>query len=155
MADFGESIKLRIVNTRYEFGYLVDTGILLAMANPGDSRHDEATQCMATVSARGLPIFVSLPTIYETHRRILFDVGIPRAREFLGSIFDGSTLIVAPDIGDEEHAIAWIDRFSDQCLTLTDAVNMAILARMRLSAVMSFDVHFLIGGFLRVPPVPN
>jgi predicted nucleic acid-binding protein len=155
MADDSASIPFRIARTRSETGYLLDTGVLVAIASRDDSRHEEAAGCLRTVSSRGNPIFVSLATIYESHRRILHALGILRAREFLAGIFDGSTVIVEPRPTDEIHAIEWIDRLSDQRITLTDAVNMAIMTRLHLFAVMSFDNDFLVAGFLRVPPIAS
>jgi predicted nucleic acid-binding protein len=152
MAD-SSSVEFRLGRTRLNTGYLIDTGILLAIATDRDPLHHQATECLRLISERRYPVLISLPTIYETHRRILYDVGIDRAREFLDSIFDGSITVVAGDPQDESEGIRWIDSLYGQKVTLTDAVNMAIMQRLELRAVVSFDVHFRSAGFECVPPI--
>jgi len=143
----------QIVATRANAGYLLDTGVLFAIADRSDQHHAAALDCLKAISNMGLPIYVSIPTIHEAHRRILHGLGIARARDFLESIFDGNTNIVAPSSNDEFSAIAWIDYLQALRITLTDAVNMAIMTRLSFRALVSFDSDFLSAGLARVPPL--
>jgi predicted nucleic acid-binding protein len=129
----------------------MDTGAFLALARSSDPNHKDAKQCLDRIAALRLPLFVSLPTIYEAHRRFLFDLGAPAASRFLAKVFDGSTNIVRTTSEDETEAQRLTSRYPD--LTLTDAVNMAVMVRLEIGACFSFDWHFLQVGFLRVPPL--
>jgi predicted nucleic acid-binding protein len=45
----------------------------------------------------------------------------------------------------------YVKRFSDQKLTFTDTVNMAVMRRLGLRKVFSFDWHFGLLGFQVIP----
>jgi predicted nucleic acid-binding protein len=46
----------------------------------------------------------------------------------------------------------YVKRFSDQKLTFTDTINMAVMRRLGLRKVFSFDWHFGLLGFQVIPP---
>ena len=62
--------------------------------------------------------------------------------------------MIRPDANDERRALDIMDRHADLSLTLTDAVNMAVMQERGIGMVFSFDSDFLIMGFLRIPPMP-
>jgi len=128
----------------------MDTGAFLAISRKKDANHEAAVACLASIAAKRLPVFVSLPTIYETHRRFLFDLGVVAATRFLDKIFDGSINVVRTTADDEVEARKLIATYQD--LTFTDAVNMSVMIRLQIGACFSFDKHFLQAGFLRIPP---
>jgi predicted nucleic acid-binding protein len=99
-----------------------------------------------------LPVFVSIPTIYESHRRFLFDLGHVAARHFLHQIYDGSVNIVRPSDQDELGARRLLDRYAGLNPTLTDTANMAIMTRLGIAVAFSFDRDYLNAGFIRIPP---
>jgi predicted nucleic acid-binding protein len=131
---------------------LLDTGALLALADETDAHHTAATDCLIAVARHRLPVFIAVPTIYETHRRILFSLHRNAAVEFLDRIYDGSVNVVQTIHEDEQRARGLIQRYADQDLTLVDAANMAVMIRLGIAAVFSFDAHFLQSGLIRIPP---
>ena len=137
----------------YAKALLVDTGALLAIANTRDTHHLDAKECLERIALLRLPLYLSLPTIYETQRRILFDMGQMQARKFLDSAYDGSVNILRTEASDEQDARIILERHASLKLTLTDAVNMSIMARFGIGAAFSFDRHFLLAGFIQVPPM--
>lgn len=144
--------RLPVGRTLYSTAILIDTGIFLALANSHENNHPAAVECLQAIAKHRLPVFVSLPTIYESHRRVLFDFGQRAGSKFLQNIFDGSIGIVRSVNDDEEQARRLIGRYADLNLTLTDAANMAIMARLGIAVAFSFDRHFLQAGFVRIPP---
>ncbi len=130
----------------------MDTGAFLSLADPRDENHKPAVECLEMIEQRRLPVFVSLPTIYESHRRLLFSLGQCAAKRFFDALSDGSVAIVRPLGEDELEARRLIDRYEALALTLTDAANMAIMTRLQIAASFSFDKHFLQAGFIRIPP---
>jgi len=136
----------------YSRAVLVDTGALFAIANKADRFHQMAVDCLKLISNHRLPVFISLPTIYETQRKILFECGHDRSLEFLRSMFDGSVNVERTEMEDVKSAINIIEKYQDSGLTLTDAANMAVMLRLQIGVIFSFDKHFLQIGFIRVPP---
>lgn len=132
---------------------LIDTGALLALANPRDPHHADAKMCLVDIARERFKTFVSVPTIYESHRRFLFDLGEGAAFRMLERLGDGSVNVEFTTRDDESTARALLRRYSGSRFTLTDAANMAVMLRLGVARVFSFDWHFLAAGFLRVPPV--
>lgn len=130
----------------------MDTGAFLALVNPQENNHQYASECLQAIAKHRLPVFVSVPTIYEAHRRILFDFGQQRAMKFLQELYDGSITVVRTTDEDEQEARRLLEMYKGLNLTLTDAANMAIMTRLEIAACFSFDRHYLQAGFIRIPP---
>jgi predicted nucleic acid-binding protein len=137
----------------YVRAVLIDTGALLAQANKKDEHHQEAVECFEKIAKLHLAMYISLPTIYETQRRFLYDLTRGTSDRFLMGVFDGKTNILRTEAADEVAAVDLISRCASFDLTLTDAVNMALMDRIGIGAAFSFDNHFLQAGFIRIPPI--
>jgi predicted nucleic acid-binding protein len=144
--------RLPIGRSLYSRSALIDTGAFLAVTNLQDQNHHEALECLVVLARHRIPLFVSLPTIYESHRRFLFDLGYPTAIAFLQEVFDGSVNIVRTVDQDETEARTLLGRYAALGLTLTDAANMAVMTRLGIAAAFSFDADYLAAGFIRIPP---
>jgi predicted nucleic acid-binding protein len=144
---------LPVPHSIYERAVLFDTCALEAIADPRDKYHEAAAQCLAELRQLAYPFYVTTLTIAETHRRLLYKprLGILPALRFLESVYDGSTNIVRPLEEDEQQAMEYIKRFEDQELTFTDTVSMAVMNRLGLRKVFSFDWHFTLLGFQVIP----
>ena len=139
--------------TIYQKSVFVDTGPLYALFNKKDNDSQKALSCLESIRRNKLPIYVSNITIIETHKRLLFDLGYTKAIEFLVSIYDGSIPILRLTEQDESEAKRILLKFSDQDFTLYDAINFSIMKRFGLSKAFSFDSHFKIFGFEKIPEV--
>jgi predicted nucleic acid-binding protein len=147
-----ERPSLPIGKTLYARAVLMDTGAILALADHSDPHHNDATECLQAIARHRLPVFIIVPTIYEAHRRFLFDHGQPAANYLLDAVYDGSTNIVRTVDEDEQEARRLIQRYAALEMTLTDGACMAVMTRLRIAACFSFDVHFLQAGYIRIPP---
>ena len=136
-------VVLPVAGTLYARAVLLDTGAFLALADPQDVDHAIAEGCLSRIAELRLPAVVTVPTVYESHRRLLHSIGEMQGRRFLERVFDGSVNIVRTTGDDEQQAISLIDRYKSLELTLTDAANMAVMTRLQIGAVFSFDRHFL------------
>lgn len=136
----------------YSRAILLDTGAFLALANPRDNNHKPAVDCLEAIARQRLPVVVSLPVIYESYRRFLFDLGPQAAKRFIQEIYDGSVNIIRTSEDDELEARRLLERYGNLKLTLTDAANMAIMIRFGIAVSFSFDHHYLQAGFIRIPP---
>jgi predicted nucleic acid-binding protein len=106
----------------------------------------------------GWPFCISEHIIAETHNRIRKDISPDRALEFLetthSDIDSGLINLFVPETGDRDSAIRIISKYSDQSLSYADALTMAIMKRIGIRKVLTFDWHFTLLGFLPVPPLP-
>ncbi|MBN2003923.1 MAG: PIN domain-containing protein [Anaerolineae bacterium] len=142
-----------VPRTIYERAVLFDTCALEALVDQYDKYHQDAVQCLQELQRMSYPFYVTTFTIAETHRRLLYKPrqGIAPALNFLEGVYDGAFNIVRPDEEDERQGLAYIERFTDQKLTVTDSVSMAVMKRLGLRKVFSFDWHFTLLGFQTIP----
>lgn len=146
---------LPVPRTIYERAVLFDTGALEAITDRRDQYHQQAIECLFMLRRLSYPLYVTTLTISETYRRLLYKpyVHKQRAFSFLDYIYDGSVNIERPTEEDEVKAIGYVRRFYDQDITFTDAISMAIMIRLGIRKVFSFDRHFALLGFQIIPPL--
>src|SRR5439155_27142531 len=137
----------------YARAITVDTGAFVAITDPTDGQHQAAVDCLAQIVARRLPLLTTLPTIYESHRYLLYTRGYDAAIRFLDAVFDGSISIVRTLPEDEARAMVLLRRYAALNLSFVDAVTMAVMERVGVAYIFTFDSDFFVAGFLRVPPL--
>jgi predicted nucleic acid-binding protein len=92
--------------------------------------------------------------IAETHRRLLFDHGYEAADRFLTAVYGAEATIVRPTEVDEHEAVRLLRKYSDLGLTLCDALTVAVMSRLGIVRVFTYDrAHFLPVGLITVPPL--
>ena len=123
---------------------IIDTVIIYALADRADQAHDAATALVEELRRANRPFLILLPTLYETHRLILYRLGIRAGRSFLANYASVYNLY-APTLEQLERARGMIERFDDQKLTLTDATN-AVVALDLTAPVATFDHHYRLMG---------
>jgi hypothetical protein len=96
------------------------------------------------------PLVTTLLVVAEGHGWFLRRYDPTRGLQFL-SMIDAMPLKILP-VGPEDHRAATIllRRFSDQELTLTDAVGLHVMGVRRVRACWSTDFHL---GLSKVPLV--
>lgn len=119
---------------------LADTGPLYALADPSDQFHARAAKELRLIEKRGATIAVGYVTLCEAYTLALRRLGGAYSRQWLAEILVGA-ILVNPDAGDYLLGAELLGRFSDQPITLVDAVTAAIGGRMELP-VWTFDRHF-------------
>lgn len=92
--------------------------------------------------------------IEETHKWLVHHSYNPkRAAEILDQFNQGLLAQIIPiEKVDRMHAVQIVKKYVDQKLSYTDALTVAMLKRMKLKQVCTFDSHFdLFPGVERVP----
>jgi predicted nucleic acid-binding protein len=124
----------------------VDTSALIAFSDRSDSHHILFRRLFADPP----PLFTTPLVVAEGHGWFLRRYDVSKGLQFLSMIESMPLKVV--DIGPPEQgaAVALMRRFSDQELTLTDAVGLHLMAFRRVRVCWSTDFHL---GLTKVPLV--
>lgn len=121
----------------------VDTSALIAFADRSDSNHPVFRRLFA-----GPPdLLTTTLVIAEGHGWFLRRYDRVRALQFLAMI-EAMTPLRVIAVGAEEQAagIGMLRRFSDQNLTMTDAVGLHVSTAHRVGTIWSTDFHLGLTG---------
>ncbi len=131
---------------------LIDTSALLALANPRDQYHTRAVQIARSVVQSGRRLVGTTLILAEFQAHLLYRTDTARARSVVSALFDDPLyewLDVPADLVRTAFS-AWIEKYHDQQLSLTDAVSFEVMARQRIDEAFAFDQHFVTVGFTQL-----
>jgi len=121
----------------------VDTTALIAFADRSDSYHAVFRRLFGDPPS----LLTTTLVLAEGHAWFLRRYDRNRGLQFLAMIEAMTPLSVASVGPDEQDAaVALLRRFSDQDLTMTDAVGLHLAATMRVKSVWSTDFHLGLTG---------
>lgn len=121
----------------------VDTGALISFVDASDSRHPLFRRLFAEPPR----LVTTTLVVAEGHGWFLRRFDITRALQFLAMIQAMSPLrVLSVGPSEQRAAIAILQRFSDQALTLTDAVGLHVMAANRVRSCWSTDRHMTLTG---------
>ena len=127
----------------------VDTSALIAFADRSDSHHPLFKRLFAAPP----PLTTSALVIAEGHGWFLRRYDRTRALLFLAMVEDMKPLGILPvDRPEIAAGAVLLRRFSDQDLTITDAVGLHLMGARRIKSCWSTDRHL---GLTGVPLVIN
>jgi predicted nucleic acid-binding protein len=121
----------------------VDTSALIAFLDKSDTHHPLFRRLFADP-----PALVSTALVLaEGHGWFLRRFDRTRALQFVSFIEELRPLRIVP-VGVEEHAgaVRFLRRFSDQDLTLADAVGLHVMKVLGIDACWSTDFHLGLTG---------
>ena len=132
---------------------LADTGAWLAFFHRRDQFHKAAVPQLRTFREQRMELVVTDLILAELHLHLLNGFGPAVARDYLRAVkSDPLVTEVYADAAFQRAAFSdWLERFSDQPFSLTDAVSFAAMTAQGISTAFTFDEHFSIAGFDRVP----
>jgi predicted nucleic acid-binding protein len=121
----------------------VDTSALIAFGDRSDSYH----LLFRRLFAEPPPLLTTALVVTEGHGWFLKRYDRTRALQFLAMVEDmGFLEVLAADDQDLSRATEILRRFSDQDLTLVDAVGLHVMAERRIAACWSTDFHLGLTG---------
>lgn len=123
---------------------LADTGPLYAAVDPDDHYHERAQRELQRLLVEKLDVLIVYPTLLETYTLVRYRLGNPIAQAWLREVSSGAALI-NPTLQDYRAAIASVDAYPDQSITLFDA-SVAIVSSRLGSPVWTYDHHFDVMG---------
>ena len=125
------------------FEAYVDTSAFIAFADGSDTHHPLFRRLFSTPPA----LVTTTLVVAEGHAWFLRRYDRTRALQFLAMIEEMKPLVIAP-VGPPEQAGAadLLRRFSDQDLTLTDAVGLHLMRASKIHSCWSTDFHLGLTG---------
>lgn len=123
---------------------LVDTSAIYALVNDADASHGAAKTRLRTIKKNRFAPLLSNFIVAETHALLLTRLGPHIARRWiLGNHWQIERVLPS----DEERAHQIIASHLDKEYSYTDATSFAIMERLGIRRVFSFDRHFEQYGF--------
>jgi predicted nucleic acid-binding protein len=121
----------------------VDTSAFIAFVDSSDTHHPLFRRLFSTPPA----LVTTTLVVAEGHAWFLRRYDRTRALQFLAMIEEMKPLVIAP-VGPPEQAGAadLLRRFSDQDLTLTDAVGLHLMRASKIHSCWSTDFHLGLTG---------
>lgn len=126
----------------------VDTSLFKAVLDEKDDFHLLGTKILAELLEKDTLLMVSNFIVDETLTLIRIRCGLEKAKEFKEKIIGSlkSLKIVRVTTADERNAWNWfISQWRD--LSFTDCTSFAMMKRLGLTQVATFDQHFAKAGF--------
>jgi predicted nucleic acid-binding protein len=121
----------------------VDTSIFYAAVDRGDAGHERATEVLGTKE----PLLTTDHVLVETWLLAQRRLGQPTANAFWGGVRAGSVDLAAVEAGDLDAAWQIGDAFQDQDFSIVDRTSFAVMLRLGVHRVASFDKDFAVFRF--------
>jgi len=87
----------------------------------------------------------------ETYTWLRYKAGSEEALSFVRAAYKKAELdqavIVYADTLLEKRTVLILESYKDQRLSFTDALSFAVMEKLKLKDVFTYDRHFLIAGF--------
>jgi len=119
---------------------LADTGPLYAAVDPDDAHHRRAQSDLGRLVEEKRGVTIAYPTLLETYSLVLRRLGKKAASRWLDEVLNATSL-VNPSTEEYLQAALQLGNFSDQSITLFDAV-VSVLAMKLGAPVWTYDHHF-------------
>ena len=137
----------RLPRSLREWRIFIDTSAYFALLDPIDEHHAEAVAIVRQLAQQRYRHYTTNILLIEAHALLLSELGIDRAGQFIRAIRAGNTVIVRARASDEERAEQILFRYTDKDFSFADAISFAVMERLGIQLVFTFDHHFEQYGF--------
>jgi predicted nucleic acid-binding protein len=125
----------------------LDTGFLIALSDERDKNHARAKTSLREHVSGGARFVLARNILIEYLDGVTKRIGKDKAIEELDNILNSKLLVVEPVTeSDWDKAIMYFRKYSDQQIDMTDCMSFAIMERLELKSVLTFDNDFKIHG---------
>lgn len=130
----------------------IDTGAFLGRYLAQDQHHDEAVRGWSARAQSREPLVTSNFVLDEFFTLLARRAGYAFAAERARRVYASTTLtLLRPTEPDELSALDSFEKYADQGVSFTDCVSFALMTRLGIDRVFTFDRHFRWAGFTVVP----
>jgi uncharacterized protein len=130
----------------------VDTSAYFALADSDDDNHQVARAVLHALSSQAVKHVTTNYVIAETHALMVNRLNRSIALTFMQQLRAGNTTILRVPSADEARAWQIIEAYTDKDFTFTDAASFAVMERLRIRHVFTFDDDFRQYGFTMLTP---
>ena len=131
---------------------MVDTSAMYATLDASERDHAEARAIVARLARERWRLFTTNYIVAEIHALVLVRVNRAVAERALNELDASPTTIVRATEADEQRARAIIKQYQDKNFSLTDAITFAVMERLGIDRVFTFDRNFAQYGFVPLHP---
>lgn len=128
----------------------VDTGAFYARYVIRDQHHETAGKLWQRVRKEAIPCATTNFVLSELITLLAYRFGSEAALTAAREIYNSQAIgLIHITLEEELKGLEWIERFSDQKISMTDAASFAVMEAKRLATAFTFDHQFEIAGFQR------
>lgn len=138
-----------MIRSVYEQVALIDTSAVLALHDPAEQFHADATRLFS--SQHGLIWAVLDATSHECFTRARYRGTFRAAIEHYTFLRDSDFRLLRYEAEDEAAALDLLERYSEHSLSFHDALCAAVMKRVGMYRVFTFDRDFSVLGFESLP----
>lgn len=120
-------------------GIIIDTSAMYALLDKSDSFHEQAKELFSKLSKDNLDISITNFIVAECHAIICTRFGHELARKWLQNLYWPVERVSEED---EKKAKEIIISYTDKSFSYTDATTFAVMERLGITKVLTFDQHF-------------
>jgi predicted nucleic acid-binding protein len=128
----------------------VDSSGYFALTDPRDEHHAKAVIERERLVRASSELYTTNAIVIEMHGLILNRMDRDTAERVLDSLYASSTRIIRATERDETRARQIIHQQQDKEYSYTDAISFAVMERLHLRLVWTYDAHFAQFGFTLV-----
>lgn len=131
---------------------LVDTSALLALYIDSDAQHRKAASVFGTLREKRRHLLTTTDVFDETVTLVRRWEGYADAVR-TGETLRASRILELVVVNDEDREAAWglFKQYTDPKLSYTDCTSAAVMGRLELEEVFTFDSDFRGFGFKAIP----
>lgn len=126
----------------------VDTSAWYPLVDAGHADHARLSAVLRSQVARGIRVVTTNLVVAETQALLMRRVGIGVARTFAKTVRLSPNVVEYATPERESEAITgWLEKYSDQDFSLTDAVSFVVMRESGIEEALALDSHFVTAGF--------
>ncbi len=130
----------------------IDTSAWVAVVNSRDQYHPVARGFYRHCFSNYSRFITSNLVVAETYIMLRLDCGSAVALQWWEMISDSIKIeVIYADAGSTVDAFNLIRKYKDQRISLADAVSFKIMEELGMKEAFTFDSHFSMAGFIKLP----
>jgi uncharacterized protein len=132
--------------------FLMDASAWIALLDADDNHHELASRTYPRLLQDYQGVLMTNLLVSEVYASVRRNVGHKVAIEFLDAIHASPRFHIIQSTAElETQAQQLLRQYDDQVFSYTDAVSFALMRERKITDAFTFDHHFDVLGFRRVP----
>ncbi len=126
----------------------LDTSFFIALSDEKDKNHQKAKTSLGNHVKKGARFVTGRNILIEYLDGVTKRIGKEKAVDELDNILNSKLLVAEPLKEDDwDKAIIYFRKYHDHQIDMTDCLSFAIMERLGLKNVLTFDNDFRVHGY--------